>query len=42
MAINNIARQWLKTDPTDAQKWLMNTSLPPDQKQALLNSSKQP
>jgi hypothetical protein len=39
-AIENIARNWLRTDPTAAEKWLVNTSLPKQQKQNLLNSVK--
>ena len=39
-AIENIARNWLRTDPAAAEKWLANTSLPDQQKQNLLNSVK--
>jgi hypothetical protein len=40
-AIQNVARQWLQTDPVNAQTWLLNTSLPDDQKQMLLKNGKQ-
>jgi hypothetical protein len=37
-AIENIAQGWLQSSPNDAKKWLMNTSLPDDRKQALLTA----
>ena len=38
-AIENVARTWLNTDPVAAKTWLNSTSLPPEQKQQLLNSA---
>ena len=39
-AIQNIARNWLRSDPTAAANWLQTTALPENQKQSLLNSVK--
>ncbi|MEI7808532.1 MAG: hypothetical protein WCJ07_08615 [Verrucomicrobiota bacterium] len=39
-AIQNVARNWLKTDFTAAKTWLNGTALPENQKQNLLNSVK--
>jgi hypothetical protein len=39
-AIQNVARNWLRTDPTAATAWLATTTLPDQQKQNLLNSVK--
>jgi len=38
-AINNIARNWLRTDPKPAAEWLNSTTLPQDQKDRLLKSA---
>ena len=39
-AIENVARNWLRTDPTAAANWLATTSLPQPQMQNLLSSVK--
>ena len=38
-AIENVARNWLRTDPAAATKWLNATSLPQEQKQQLFNNA---
>ena len=39
-AIQNVARQWLRTDPTPATTWLQSTSLPENLMANLLNTVK--
>jgi hypothetical protein len=41
-AIESIAGAWLQSDPASAKHWLMNSGLPDDRIQALLNAPSRP
>ena len=40
-AIENVARNWLRTDPAAAARWLNSTDLPEEQRQRLLSESRE-